>query len=109
MQNKLTRDIVKHDKKLREKIEFLELEKSHLDDTIFREKELITEAFQSSLEKLLKKTKKENEQLFKEKETTEKKAFEERLTHIKKTYDDNKDAWIESIFSACIDESGDFS
>lgn len=104
MQNKLTREIILKDKKLREQIEFLELEKAHLDDTVFREKELILEAFEEDLKKLIKTTKQENAKALKEKETHEKTIFEKRLAMINDIYQKEKDAWIESIFRVCIDE-----
>lgn len=107
MQNKLTRDIINHDKNLREKIEFLELEKSHLDDTIFREKELILEAFSEDLKRLITKTKKENADTLKKKEIHEKKVFEQRLSTLNDIFSKEKDAWIESIFNLCISDGGD--
>ena len=106
LQNKLTRDIIVHDKKLREKIEFLELEKAHLDDTVLREKELITEVFSKELEKLVKTTKQDNAKALKNKEKHEKEVFEQRLSRINDIYQKEKDAWIESIFNLCI-KAGD--
>lgn len=106
MQNKFTLDIIAHDKKLREKIEFLELEKAHLDDTVFREKELISEVFSIELEKLIKKTKQDNAIALKNKVKHEKEVFEQRLSKINDIYQKEKDAWIESIFTVCI-ETGD--
>lgn len=106
LQSKMTKEIISHDKNLREKIEFLELEKSHLDDKIFREKELIEEAFSKDLERLIKKTQKENVTALKAKEKHEKEAFDKRLKTIKDIYNKQKDAWVESIFNACIESGG---
>ena len=108
LQNKFTRNIISKDKNLREQIEFLELEKAHLDDTVFKEKELILQAFEEDLKNLIKKTKQENAKALKEKETLEKTNFEKRLAIMNDIYQKEKDAWIESIFRVCID-SGDSS
>ena len=108
MQNKLTRDIIAHDKKLREKIEFLELEKAHLDDTVFREKELISEVFSKELVRLVKTTKQDNAKALKDKEKHEKEVFKQRLSKLNDIYQKEKDAWIESIFSVCIETGDDY-
>lgn len=102
MQDSITKEVIALDKKLREKIELLELEKQHLDQTIEKETKKLIENFQIELKKLIEETNKKNLVFFKEKEQIVKQDFESRLATIRKQFDANKDAWIESIFNACI-------
>lgn len=103
MQDSITKEIIALDKKLREKIELLELEKQHLDQTIDKETKKLIEQFKLELSKLIDETNKTNETFFKVKEQSVKSDFEVRLKSIQNQYNKNKDAWIESIFNACID------
>lgn len=103
MQDSITKEIIALDKKLREKIELLELEKQHLDQTIDKETKKLIEQFKIDLSKLIDETNKTNETFFKVKEQSVKSDFEARLKSIQNQYDQHKDAWIESIFNACID------
>lgn len=103
MQDSITKEIIALDKKLREKIELLELEKQHLDQTIDKETKKLIQQFKLELSKLIDETNKTNETFFKVKEQSVKSDFEARLKSIQNQYNKNKDAWIESIFNACID------
>ncbi len=103
MQDSITKEIIALDKKLREKIELLELEKQHLDQTIDKETNKLIEQFKIDLSKLIDETNKKNETFFKVKEQSVKRDFEARLNSIQNKYNQHKDAWIESIFNACID------
>ena len=103
MQDSITKEIIALDKKLREKIELLELEKQHLDQTIDKETNKLIEQFKIDLSKLIDETNKKNETFFKVKEQSVKSDFEARLKSIQNQYNQHKDAWIESIFNACID------
>lgn len=103
MQDSITKEIIALDKKLREKIELLELEKQHLDQTIDKETNKLIEKFKIDLSKLIDETNKKNETFFKAKEQSVKRDFEARLKSIQDQYNQHKDAWIESIFNACID------
>ena len=103
MQDSITKEIIALDKKLREKIELLELEKQHLDQTIDKETNKLIEQFKIELSKLIDETNKKNETFFKVKELSVKNDFEARLKSIQNQYNQHKDAWIESIFNACID------
>ena len=103
MQDSITKEIIALDKKLREKIELLELEKQHLDKTIDKETNKLIEQFKIELSKLIDETNKKNETFFKVKEQSVKNDFEARLKSIQNQYNQHKDAWIESIFNACID------
>ena len=57
MQDSITKEIIALDKKLREKIELLELEKHHIDQTIDKETQKLKETFKDELEKLIDETK----------------------------------------------------
>jgi len=103
LQDSITKEIIALDKELREKIELLELEKQHLDQTIDKETTLMIEKYQHELSKLIDETQKKNETFFKEKEQSVKRDFEARLHSIQNKYNQHKDAWIESIFNACIE------
>ncbi len=103
MQDSITKEIIALDKKLREKIELLELEKQHLDQTIDKETNKLIEQFKIDLFKLIDETNKKSETFFKVKEQSVKSDFEARLKSIQNQYNQHKDAWIESIFNACID------
>ena len=103
MQDSITKEIIALDKKLREKIELLELEKQHLDQTIDKETNKLIEQFKIDLFKLIDETNKKSETFFKVKELSVKNDFEARLKSIQNQYNQHKDAWIESIFNACID------
>ena len=102
MQDSITKEVIALDKKLREKIELLELEKQHLDQTIEKETKKLIENFQIELKKLIEETNEKNQVFFKGKEQIVKQDFESRLASIKKQFDANKDAWLEGIFNACI-------
>jgi V/A-type H+/Na+-transporting ATPase subunit G/H len=103
LQDSITKEIIALDKKLREKIELLELEKQHLDQTIDKETNKLIEQFKIELSKLIDETNKKNETFFKVKEQSVKNDFEARLKSIQNQYNQHKDAWIECIFNACID------
>ena len=107
MQDSITKEIIALDKKLREKIELLELEKQHLDQTIDKETKKLKEAFKAELNKLIDETNQKNETFFKAKEHSVITDFNARLKSIQQQFDQHKDAWIESIFKACINEKDD--
>ncbi len=109
MQDSITKEIIALDKKLREKIELLELEKQHLDQTIEKETIKLKELFQLEMTKLVEETKKLNDSIYKTKKQQVKKEFEVRLETIQTKFDANKDAWVESIFNACINQEEDFN
>ena len=104
MQDSITKEIIALDKKLREKIELLELEKQHIDQTIDKETKKLNETFKSELEKLIDETSQKNNMIFKAKKHSAKTDFETRLKSIQNLFDQHKDAWIESIFNACISD-----
>ena len=76
MQDSITKEIIALDKKLREKIELLELEKQHLDQTIDKETNKLIEQFKIDLFKLIDETNKKSETFFKVKEQSVKNDFE---------------------------------
>ena len=61
MQDSITKEVIALDKKLREKIELLELEKQHLDQTIEKETKKLIENFQIELKKLIEETNEKNQ------------------------------------------------
>lgn len=104
MRTVITNEIVKLDKTLREEIEILEIEKSHIDQAVKDEKERLIQTFKKELATLIEKTKQDQESMFLSIENEARIAFDKRLEQLKNHYLKNKDAWIEHIFASIIED-----
>ncbi len=97
----IIKDTIMLDKKAREQIKELELEKSQLDDRVKEEAKLIREAFENANKKKLKARKAAFEQEIKTREKNELEHFNRNLKAMKEQFENHKDEWIEEIYIAC--------
>lgn len=97
----IIKDTIMLDKKAREKISELELEKSQLDARVKEEAKFIEDAFKQSNKKKLAARKKAYQKEVKTREKNELKHFERNLETMNEQFEKNKEQWIKDIFEAC--------
>lgn len=97
----IIKDTIMLDKKAREKIKALELEKAGLDARVKEEAKFIEDAFKQSNKKKLAARKKAYQKEIKTREKNELEHFERNLKTMNDQFEKNKEQWIEDIFKAC--------
>ena len=97
----IIKDTIMLDKKAREKIKALELEKAGLDARVKEEAKFIEDAFKQSNKKKLAARKKAYQKEIKTREKNELEHFERNLKTMNEQFEKNKEQWIEDIFEAC--------
>lgn len=97
----IIKDTIMLDKKAREKIKALELEKAGLDARVKEEAKFIEDAFKQSNKKKLAARKKAYQKEIKTREKNELEHFERNLKTMNDQFEKNKEQWIEDIFEAC--------
>lgn len=102
MQSAIIKETVAIDKKYREAIEQLESQKEHIDEIVLAERKKIIQNHQKELKATLHQISLNHINQYELKLEKERLLFEETLLNLKSLYENNKNAWIKSIFEACI-------
>jgi len=102
MHHNIIKDTINLDKKAREEVSKIAIEKEHLDETIKKETEKLHQSFLAEIEKTIKVTQERYEAEIQEKKKSELLTYKETLKNIQKQYEDNKDLWIKQIYEVCV-------
>jgi V/A-type H+/Na+-transporting ATPase subunit G/H len=102
VQSAIIKESVATDKKYREAIEKLESQKEHIEDTVLAERKKLIQAHQKELKSTLHEMSLNHIRQYELNLEKERLIFEDTLLHLKTLYKENKNAWIQSIFKACI-------